>query len=271
MGVSPQIGKAEKPCTPQGVSRRSVTAVSSDDDVDRALDATMALRPYLGALTDDPAERVNGTNQAHEGQTFDYALRQRDGTWLAVEVTRAWDEQFLAAGDPWDALCTRLQATVAREHPAISGRYVVTAGLARRAKDHDERALIDAIVRCWRGGYSSSVELSAGVTVQNLTAHDAVGFRVYHAVSSAEFDLGPASQGRFARAIARKLDTLARAGDAGYETHLAVIHWAMGGTGAWRQYLADNPPAFTHPQHIWAVDLNVVPGTQGRKAAERIW
>ena len=68
-------------------------------------------------------------------------------------------------------------------------------------------------------------------------------------------------------------ETLARAGESGYETHLAVIHWTLGNSAGWRQWLAENPPEGGHPQNIWAVDLNRNKGTKTkpREPAERIY
>jgi hypothetical protein len=62
-------------------------------------------------------------------------------------------------------------------------------------------------------------------------------------------------------------------GEAGYETHLAVIHWTLGNSSGWRQWLTENPPPRGHPQHIWAVDLNRHIGTKTkpREPAERIY
>jgi hypothetical protein len=86
-----------------------------------------------------------------------------------------------------------------------------------------------------------------------------------------EWEGGPESEARFRKALDSKLDTMRRAGDTGYETHLVIIHWIIGTTHTWRQSLAENPPGGPHPHHIWAVDLNVVVGTQARHVAERIW
>jgi len=86
-----------------------------------------------------------------------------------------------------------------------------------------------------------------------------------------EWEGGPESQARLREAIESKTTTMARAGATGYQTHLVMVHSILGSTHSWREYLAENPLEGPHPQHIWAVDLDVRLGTQGRELAEQIW
>jgi hypothetical protein len=177
----------------------------------------------------------------------------------------------MAAGsDPWARFCTRLEVATLRDHPSIAGRYVVNVHPSEKAKGQDVRKLVAAVTQCWREGHGSQVRITDGVIVHNFTVPGALGFRIHWSVAAAEMELGEPSRDRFARAITRKLSPMARAGGAGYETHLAVIHWMLGSTASWRHYLEANPPTFMHPQYIWAIDLNVAPGTQGRSPVEQL-
>jgi hypothetical protein len=243
------------------------------DDDPVAVDALALLLPHLGALTEDPPVRINGTNDDYRGLTFDWALRRRDGTPVAVEVTCAWDDSFIEASDPWDVLCERVQATVRADHPEIVGRYVINAEprVSRRANRQDLDGLVNAIVKTARAGNGSRVTIGRGTDVHNWTIPGEIDdLCVYATQAAGEFELGPENKARFERALADNMKKMTTAGNAGYETHLAIVHWMLGSTHSWRRFIEMDPPTFDHPQHVWAVDLNGRQGTQGRRAVELV-
>jgi hypothetical protein len=237
---------------------------------DFAPEALAVLLPYLDGVVAGSEETVDGSNSAYPGQTFNYLIPRADGPPIAVEFVRAWDEVFLDAPDGWDRLCARVQAAVRDQHPALAGHYTVgfDTGIAARMKDQKIDELVGAIAGCDTG---ARVDLSSGVTVRHTEDTSELTVEPYR-VSSA-WELGPTSQSRFAKAVASTEEKLARAGASGYETHLAVIHWTLGNSAGWRQWLAENPPEGGHPQNIWSVDLNRNKGTKTkpREPAERIF
>lgn len=236
-----------------------------------APEALTVLLPHLGAIVADAAEPVDEVNSSHPEQTFDYAVRRVDGGWLAIAFVRAWDEVFLETADGWDRLCNRVEAAVHRDHPSLVGRYTVgfDTGIAARMKDQKIDDLVGAIAICGARGVGSRVELPGGVTVRRAEDGPELTIQPYRV--AANWELGPTSHTRFAKAVASKADTLARAGAAGYETHLAVIHWTLRSAAGWSQWLAANPPEGSHPCNIWAIDLNLPPDSKGRSAVERIY
>jgi hypothetical protein len=240
---------------------------------DFAPEALAVLLPYLDAVIGGSEEVVDGTNPDHPDQTFNYVVRRADGPPLALEFVRAWDEVFLDAPDGWDRLCVRVQGAVREQHPAVVGRYTVgfDTGIAARMKDQKIDELVGAVASCDTHGVGSRVDLASGVTVRHTEVAPDLTVEPYRV--SSDWELGPSSQLRFAKALTSKGETLARAGAAGYETHLAVIHWSLGNSAGWRQWLAEHPPAGGHPQNIWAVDLNRNTGTKTkpREPAERIY
>jgi hypothetical protein len=248
-----------------------MTGNHRDDDL--APDALAALLPHLDTVVNDAVESVDGTNRAHSGHTFDFAAPRRDGTWLAIEVVRAWDEPFMAARRPWDAECVKIETAVRAQHPTITGFFTVNVDPASGClpKDYDTAALTAAVVGCSAAGPRSRVEIAEGITVSNATLSHVTDLHVTATQSSGEFELGPQSQQRIARALASKIDVMMRAGSDGYETHLVMIPWVLASTDACRRYLEANPPATAHPQNIWAVDLNLRQGTQGRDHCELMW
>ena len=83
-----------------------------------------------------------------------------------------------------------------------------------------------------------------------------------------EFEVGPARLRRFTLALERKRDCMTRAGQAGYETHLAVVPWLLGSTAAWVQHLRAAPLGWEHPQNLWAVNVYQRAGVA---PVDRIW
>jgi hypothetical protein len=239
---------------------------------DSAPQALARLRPHLGPLVGDP-ERVDGQHHDHPGQTFDYFAERTDGGRLAIEVVRAWDREWLEAEPAWWKLAAEVKAAAQQRDPTITGLYAMATRRSGnpRAKKYDPAALADALADCSRSGVGNVVVFDGVLSFRYV--QDLPRLIIESARGVAEYvgGVGEESVAPFRAALTRKLDTMRRAGDAGYETHLAVVHWLLGTTHSWRQSLAEEPPEAVHPQHIWAVDLNVAPGSQGRSAAEQIW
>jgi hypothetical protein len=240
---------------------------------DFALDATMLLLTHVGAASHDVPERVDGDNPSHPGQTFDYFVTAQDGRSLSVEVTRAWDERFLGAQKQWKRFVKQIETEMRLSDPTLRGWFTINVDpeYTTWPSDFDKADFVSAVRTVTPRPSGLPVHLDDGVTVSNFTRPPVSELRVTPTFSSGEFELGQRSRGRFARAIERKLGTMEKAGATGYETHLAIIHWALGSTASWRQFLIEQPPTFDHPQFIWAVDLNAQQGTQGRQSVEQLW
>lgn len=240
---------------------------------DFAPEALAILLPYLDGVVAGSEVTVDGSNAEFPDQTFTFCLPRDDGPPIAVEIVRAWDEVFLDAPDGWDRLCERVQGAVRAQHPALGGRFTVgfDTGVAARMKDQKIDELVGAVVNCDTQGIGARVDLASGVTVRHTDDGSELTVQPYRVATT--WELGPSSQTRFAKTVASTSDTLARAGAAGFETHLAVIHWTLGNAAGWRQWLAENPPEGGHPQNIWAVDLNKNLGTKTkpREPADRIF
>jgi hypothetical protein len=239
-----------------------------DDLADEAL---QRLLPHLGGLI-APPERVDGSNPNHPGQTFDFAAQRPDGQYLAIEVTRAWDEDWMEAQPAWRDLAARVEATVRKQDPTITGMHAMAVSLNRhpRAKNYKVGVLAGAVAECFTAGIGRTVTVDEAVSLRYLGEQPELVVASIRG-GPGEWEGGTESEARFRNALDSKLDTMRRAGDAGYQTHLVIIHWVLGTTDTWRQSLAEDPPGAPHPQNIWAVDLNVVVGTQGRQVADRIW
>jgi GNAT superfamily N-acetyltransferase len=229
------------------------------------------LLPYLGPLVGDP-ERVDGSHPDHPRQTFDYFAERLDGQRLAVEVVRAWDEAWMESSHVWPDLARRVETFARDRNAAFTGLYAMSVRLdpKARAKDYAVDVLADALARCHRGGIDATVPVDEAVSFHYVADQPDLAVLSMRG-GPGEWEGGPESQARLREAIESKAPTMTRAGEAGYETHLVIVHWVLGSTHSWREYLAENPPDSPHPQHIWAVDLNVRPGTQGRQPAEHVW
>ena len=240
---------------------------------DFAPEALAVLLPYLDGVVAGSEVTVDGSNPEFPDQTFNFCLARADGPPIAVEFVRAWDEVFLDAPDGWDRLCERVQGAVREQHPALGGRFTVgfDTGVAARMKDQKIDELVGAVVSCDTQGIGARVDLASGVTVRHTDDGSELTVQPYRVATT--WELGPSSQTRFAKTVASTADTLGRAGAAGFETHLAVIHWTLGNAAGWRQWLVENPPVGGHPQNIWAVDLNKNLGTKTkpREPADQIY
>jgi hypothetical protein len=235
---------------------------------DLAHEALQRLLPELGSLVGEP-DPVDGQNSDHPGQTFDYFAEHTDGRRLAIEISGAFDQDWLKSHQPWQDLAANVKAAVRREYPAVTGFYVIAPRQRdkRRAKDRKVGTLAGAVAGCFYDGVGAKVVVD---DVQLDYIQGRPGLLVESAYAIGEPEDGSESQIRFRKALTSNVAKMRKAGEAGYETHLAVIHWMLGTTHGWRRSLAQNPPEAPHPQHIWAVDPTAL-GSQGRKPVERIW
>jgi hypothetical protein len=237
---------------------------------DLAPEALQWLLPHLGPLVRDP-ERVDGQHSDHPGQAFDYAAQRRDGQELAIEITRAWDHEWLGAQSAWRKLATHVQAAVQQQYPTVTGWYTMAVPRTGnpKAKKYDAETLADKVSECFDAGMR--MEIAVDQAVKFRYVYERRDLVVDAVRSSWEFEGGPENEARFRTALEAKIPTMRRAGEAGYETHLAVVHWVLGSTHGWRESLTKDPPDAPYPEHIWAIDLNARGGTQGRQPVEHIW
>jgi hypothetical protein len=135
-----------------------------------------------------------------------------------------------------------------------------------RANDYAADALARAVAECFNDGVGS-IARSDDTVVRFRYFRDQPDLVVASGPTLWEFEGAPESEARFRRALADNVAKMAKAGDAGYETHLAVVPWFFDEAHTWRQSLAENPPEGPHPQHIWAVELY----RQRTRPAERVW
>jgi hypothetical protein len=238
------------------------------DDFERL--ALGRLRPYLGSLVDEP-EEVDGRHPGHRGQTFDYFAERTDGQRLAIEITGATDQEWMQDAPAWRGLAERVEASVQEQHPAVTGIYLMAPLRVSqaRANDYAADALAGVVAKCFAAGLGARA-VSDDAVVRFRYFRDQPDLVVVSSPTLWEFEGAPESEVRFRKALTHNVAKMQRAGEAGYETHLAVVHWTFGTTHTWRQSLAQKPPAGPHPQNIWAVDL-IGKRTQGRQPAEQIW
>ncbi len=230
---------------------------------DRGDDALALLAPHLGELI-GPPERVDGLNARHPGQTFDFAAERTDGWRLAIEVTRAWDRGWLEDQAPFDQFAERVRLAVEERAPTLTGHFAVTLHHGSRQQLKSLVGLTaDRIIEIGQAR-SSDRKITRNLSVARIATNPRL--IVSPMRSAAEFELGTEAHDRFLTAVADCSPKLEAAGAAGYETHLAVIHWVFGSTDAWRHALT-RASLSQHPQYIWAVDLG---GQPGREAIVRL-
>jgi hypothetical protein len=242
----------------------------NDDNADEALAAVL---PHLGAL--GPVETVDGKHSGeHRGHTFDRAARRRSGQWVAIEVGRAWDEEFLGSDEAWRKRSEAIADEV-RRLGLNRGAYMLTppTKTAGRASAADVAGLAQTIVSLSKQPFAPEARReyvhAHGMMVGRFSDDEPLKIVVVPQPPG-EWEGGPESVERFRRVVDGNTPKLERAGRDGYETHLLVVHWLLGSTGTWREWLRTHPPV-SHPQFIWAVDLNVRVGTQDRAPAELIF
>jgi hypothetical protein len=101
--------------------RAGLRPIRNAGGVDEVAWAAMTrLLPYLGPLDGEP-EEVDGRHPEHPGQTFDFYAERTGGQRLAIEVTRAADEEWLRDEPAWRSLAERVEAAVRLRHPAVTG------------------------------------------------------------------------------------------------------------------------------------------------------
>lgn len=150
-----------------------------------------------------------------------------------------------------DKVARRIER-VLRAEPRVAGGGWLLSGVLDpdlHVRDIDIDALVaDAIDR-------GVVPIESSTALElKLIKRDAP-LQVYPMVASAAFMEGPDNADRLAEALRRKAKPLARAGAAGYETHLVLLQWALGSTEHWRRLLDENPIESTHPQYLWVIDF----------------
>ena len=227
--------------------------------------AVEEIMPSLGSLLQPLRKLAPQNDRDYPGHTFDFVARREDGTVLAIEVTGAWNQEWLRAQNTLDLLGKRLtpQLAVAGCAP---GHYMLQAVGAREVPTSIRKIRLDDLART-----ASTLAPHTGVATEWGFELRNWGGSVDKAVASgsvttAEFMDGGEASERFKRAVDDCTPKLDRAGRAGMCTHLIVVHWMLGASKAWKSALEDMTLG-EHPQEIWAVDLG---GWENGEPTERL-
>ena len=227
--------------------------------------ALQLIAPTFGALA-EPVRKVAPQNDPdYPGHTFDFVARHQDGTVLAIEVTNAWDEQWLRAQDTMQRLASRLtpELTLARCAP---GNYVLQTVGVHNVPTSLGNIRLDELARTASTlAPHTGTETEHGFEIRNWGGN--VNRPVAHgSVTNAEFVDGGEASERFKRAVSDCTPKLEAAGRDDMRTYLIVVHWMLGSSQAWRNAM-DDLALSEHPQEIWAVDLG---GWTNREPTERL-
>jgi hypothetical protein len=215
--------------------------------------AVELIRPRLGPLTQPLRKIAPQNDRQYPGHTFDFVARREDGTVVAIEVTGAWNQEWLRAQRTLELLGKRLTPELAVAGCA-PGHYVLQATDAREVPTSIGKIRLDELARAAsRLAPHTGVKTEWGFELRNWGG--SIERPVAHgSVTTAEFmDCGQAGE-RFKRAVGDCAPKLDAAGCAGMRTYLIVVHWMLGSSKAWRSAL-DELTLDEHPQEIWAVDL----------------
>jgi hypothetical protein len=227
--------------------------------------AVRAIEPSLGELI-EPLRKVQPQNDPeYPGHTFDFVARRADGTVLAIEVTAAWDQQWIEAMSLMNILADLMtpKAAIAGCAP---GNYMIQAIGADSVPTTLRRVRVDDLVQQMVTlPPHTDLETEYGFTVRNWGGTiDRPNVRA--SVTTTEFMDGGESRARFKRAVEDCTPKLVAAGRDGMRTHLIVVHWALGSSTAFRT-AASEMTFGEHPQEVWAVDLG---GWPNREPTERL-
>ncbi len=197
-------------------------------------------------------EQVDGSNDRHPGQTFDFAIGSGSDRWRAVEITAAADESEIRVRAQIEDLCTQIEQRISETDPHAAGWYVLEGIISEQTQPREFNVEHLALSRL---PHSPRTALDLPDDVELRLINSEKSLRVFPLFASAAFTEGPDNETRFRAAIGRKQKTLQRAADAGYETHLILMQWVLGSTEHWQRILAETPLETTLPQFLWVVDF----------------
>jgi hypothetical protein len=227
--------------------------------------AVHLVEPSFGALAEPVRMIKPQSDPDYPGHTFDFVARRADGTTLAIEVTGAWDADWLRAQNTMQRLASRLTPELAVAGCA-PGHYGLQSIDVRDVPSSLGHIRLDELAR------------AASTLAPHTDVQTEYGFEIRHwggsgdrpvafgSVTTAEFMEGGESKERFKRAVAGCTPKLDSAGNDGMRTHLIVVHWMLGSTNSFKLAL-DEIELGTHPQEIWVVDLG---GWPNREPTERL-
>jgi hypothetical protein len=221
-------------------------------------DALRLIEPHLGALA-RPLRKVRAqVDDEYPGHTFDFVAQRDDGTVLAIEVTAAWDQQWIADMTALNKFCDG-RLTRALDAAGLEPGFYVLSWLHRDGSLPELRRVpIGRLVaQCEQARSVHEVRTDEGFTVRFLGGNP-LGPLARASVTGAEWADGGHPTERFARAVDDCAPKLIAAGRAGMRTVLIVVHWMLGSNDAWRTAL-DEAALGEHPQEVWAVDLSGFP------------
>jgi hypothetical protein len=240
-------------------NRSTFTSVLAVEPSHHELLALDLLRTELGDFAD--VQRVDGHNPTHPGQTFDFAVRTTDKRWRAIEMTFTANETEIATRAAIDRLCRKLERLIRQRSPGERSSFVLSGVIESRARVNDLD--LDTLVTAALANGTSAPSTSQ-VTELKRISRGGVAPRVYPLFASAAFVEGPENEARLRSALGRKARTLGQAGEAGYETHLVLLQWALGSTEHWRRLIREDPPTGPDPKFVWVVDFFPDPPTLSR-------
>jgi hypothetical protein len=220
--------------------------------------AATLVAPHLGQLREPLRKLFPQNDSDYPGFTFDFVGVRDDSSVLAIEVTGAWDEQYLADADALERYCQRLTPRLV-EVGCQPGYYLLM-------RHHNTpvplslKAPADEIALLAKGALLDDVETKYGFTIHFVAGAIATP-RARQSLGAGEFMEGDESRARFAEAVRCCTPKLEAAGAQGMETHLLVVHWLFGSNSAWREELREIELG-RHPEAIWAVDIGGWPDPQ---------
>ena len=225
-------------------------------------DAIRLIEPHLGALTGPLRKLREQVDADYPGHTFDFVATRTDGQVLAIEITGAWDQQWIADMKALNKFCDG-RLTQALGAAACEPGYYVISWLHRDGELPELRRLSVArlVGQCEEARTVSEVRTEEGFTIRYLGGETTTIPLARASVVGAEWVDGGAPTERFARALQDCTPKLVAAGEAGMHTVLVVVHWMLGSNDAWRAAI-DEAQIGKHPQEIWAVDLTGFPNRQ---------
>ncbi len=82
-------------------------------------------------------EQVDGSNDRHPGQTFDFAIGSGSDRWRAVEITAAADESEIRVRAQIQDVCTQIEQRISETDPHAAGWYVLEGIISEQTQPRE--------------------------------------------------------------------------------------------------------------------------------------